>query len=69
MYENVQTIDGKKQVNRELLMNNLGKNHNLIIKLKNGETVNGWVGIEDDFYFVAGLNFSNDDVIDVEVIY
>ena len=69
MYENVQIIDGKKQVNRELLMNNLGRNHNLIIKLKNGKTVEGWVGIEDDFYFVGGLNFNNDDVIDVEVIY
>ena len=69
MYENVQIIDGKKQVNRELLMNNLGRNHNLIIKLKNGKTVEGWVGIEDDFYFVDGLNFNNDDVIDVEVIY
>lgn len=69
MYENVQIIDGKKQVNRELLMNNLGKNHNLIIKLKNGKIVEGWVCIEDDFYFVGGLNFQDSDVIDVEVIY
>ena len=69
MYENVQIIDGKKQVNKELLMNNLGRNHSLIIKLKNGQTVEGWVGIEDGFYFVGGLNFNNNDVIDVEVIY
>ena len=69
MYENVQIIDGKKQVNRELLMNNLGRNHNLIVKLKNGKTVEGWVGIEDDFYFVGGLNFQDSDLIDVEVIY
>lgn len=69
MYENVQIIDGKKQVNRELLMNNLGRNHNLIVKLKNGKIVEGWVGIEDDFYFVGGLNFQDSDLIDVEVIY
>ena len=69
MYENVQIVDGKKQVNRELLMNNLGRNHNLIIKLKDGQVVNGWVGLEDDFYFVGGLNFSSSDVVDVEVVY
>ena len=34
MYENVQVVYGKKQINRELLVNNLGKNHNLIINLK-----------------------------------
>ena len=37
MYENVQVVDGKKQINREFLINNLGKKHNLIINLKDGK--------------------------------
>lgn len=69
MYENVQIIDGKKQINRELLINNLGKNHNLIINLKDGKKLEGWLGIEDSYFFIGGVNFSFSDVIDVEVIY
>ena len=69
MYENVQVVDGKKQINRELLINNLGKKHNLIINLKDGKKLEGWLGIEDDYFFISGVNFSFSDVIDVEVIY
>ena len=70
MYENVQVVDGKKQINREFLINNLGKKHNLIINLKDGKKLEGWLGIEDDyFFFIGGVNFSFSDVIDVEVIY
>ena len=69
MYENVQIVDSKKQSNKELIMNNLGKNHNLIIKLKNGQVVQGWVGLEDGYYFIGGLNFNNNDIVDVEVVY
>ena len=70
MYENVQIIDGKKQINRELLMANLGRNHSLIIHLRDGQKAEGWLGIDGGgYFFVGGVNFSFSDVIDVEVIY
>ena len=69
MYENVQVVDGKKQINREFLINNLGKKHNLIIDLKDGKKLEGWLGVEDDYLFIGGVNFSFSDVVDVEVIY
>lgn len=50
MYENIQVVDGKKQINRELLVNNLGRNHNLIINLKGGKKLEGWLGVEDDYF-------------------
>ena len=67
MYENVEIIEGKKQINRALLMDNLGKNHNITIKLKDGRIVTGWVGLEDNYYFIGGLNFNDNDVVNVEV--
>ena len=69
MYENVQIIDGKKQINRELLIANLGKNHSLIIYLKGGQKVEGWLGIDEGYFFIGGVNFSLSDIVDMEVIY
>ena len=69
MYENVQVVDGKKQINRELLMANLGKNHSLIIHLRDGQKVEGWLGLEEDYFFIGGVNFSLSDIVDMEVIY
>ena len=69
MYENVQIIDGKKQINRELLVANLGKNHSLIIYLKDGQKVEGWLGIDECYFFIGGVNFSLSDIVDMEVIY
>ena len=69
MYENVQVADGKKQINREFLINNLGKNHNLIINFIDGKMLVGWLGVEDDYFFIGGVNFSFSDIIDVKIIY
>lgn len=69
MYENMQIIDGKKQINRELLIANLGKNHSLIIHLRDGRKVEGWLGLEEDYFFIGGVNFSFSDIVDAEVLY
>ena len=69
MYEIVQIIDGKKQINRELLIANLGKNHSLIIHLRDGQKVEGWLGIDEGYFFIGGVNFSLSDIVDMEVIY
>ena len=69
MYENVQIIDGKKQINRVLLMANLGKNHSLIIRLRDGQKVEGRLGIDEGYFFIGGVNFSLSDIVDMEVIY
>ena len=69
MNENIEIRDGKKQINRELLISNLGKNHNLIINLRDGQKVEGWLGREDDYFFIGGVNFSFSDIIDVKIMY
>lgn len=69
MNENIEIRDGKKQINRELLISNLGKNHNLIINLKDGKRLEGWLGREDDYFFIGGVNFSLSDIVDVKIIY